>query len=511
MTSRLLVVIIIAGTIVCASAPAQRRASFTILHYNDYHAQYLPLKVSKKDAAGQPVRYEVGGAASFKTALNTLSKLDPNVIVLNAGDNFQGTPISSMTRGEADIRVMNLLAPDAATLGNHEFDFSADTLRERLKKLNISLVSTNLWDKTTGKPFIPQTLVKSIGGIKLGVLGLAPPDLAILAMRENVRGLTVLDLLTSVKNAIHELRMKEKPDLIVVISHMGVDMDSVLASKEKSIDIIVGGHSHTPLFVPKKVGRTVICQAGSNSRYVGELRLQVDLDGDSLLSYSGRLVETAVENFPPDPATAAVVDSLESIVASTLNTIIGTLAVKWERSYNHESNIGNWHADAMRAAGKSDIAFLNSGGLRKDLDTGSIRIRDIWEINPFGNELITFKVTGSQLRRMLEWQLSGNHEPLQVSGITYTYDGRKTEGHRLVSAAVNSKALTMDRRYSITVNDYTAGHLHDIFGLPESRIRVHRTGIIDRDAFIEEVKRQKIVTSAIEGRIKNLWEEGLNR
>ncbi len=504
MTVRLLALIICTASIIFSSAYAQHTASLTILHYNDYHAQYLPLKVSKTDSAGQPVRYEVGGAATFKTALNTLSRSDDNVIILNAGDNFQGTPVSSLTRGDADITMMNLLAPDVATLGNHEFDFSIDTLRIRLKKLHVPLVSANLWDTNAGKTFVPQSIVKTVGGVKIGIIGLAPPDLATLTMRENIHGLKVLDLLKTVKNAIHDLRVKEKPDLIVILSHMGVDMDSILASKDKAIDIIIGGHSHTALFVPKKVNHTVICQAGSNSRYVGELRLQVDLDGDSLLSYSERLVETVVGTFPADQKTAAVVDSLENIVASTLNTVIGTLAVKWERKYNYESNIGNWHADVMRRAGKTDVAFLNSGSLRKDLDSGTVRIRDIWEINPFGNELVTFKVTGSQLRRMLEWQFSGKRELLQISGLFYTYDSRKPEGRRLVSAVVSTKTIQMNRRYSITVNNYTADHLHDLFGLSESKIRVHHTGVTDRDAFIEEVQRQKIVTSAVENRIVNI-------
>jgi hypothetical protein len=109
---------------------------------------------------------------------------------------------------------------------------------------------------------------------------------------------------------------------------------------------------------------------------------------------------------------------------------------------------------------------------------------------------------------MLEWQVSGKRELLQISGLSYTYDSRKPEGRRLVSAVVNTKTIQMNRRYSITVNNYTADHLHDLFGLSESRVRVHHTGITDRDAFIEEVQRQKIVNSAIEGRIVNVEPAG---
>lgn len=316
MAVRLMVMIAFAGSILCSNVSAQHPASLTILHYNDFHAQYLPLKVSKTDSTGKSIRYEVGGAATFKAFMNALATMDTNVIILDAGDNFQGTPVSSLTRGDADIRMMNLLAPDVTTLGNHDFDYSVDTLRNRLQKLHVPIVSANLWDVKEGKPFISQTIVKGVGNVKIGIIGLAPPDLARLTVRENVHGLKILDLVKTVNNAIEQLRSKEKPNLIIVLSHMGVVADSVLATKVKNIDVIIGGHSHTALFVPKKVNHTVICQAGTSGRYLGELRLQVDLDGDSLLSYVGRLVETVNGVYPADQKVAAVVDSLENIASS---------------------------------------------------------------------------------------------------------------------------------------------------------------------------------------------------
>jgi 5'-nucleotidase/UDP-sugar diphosphatase len=504
MSARSLLFTVIIGSVLSTFVLAQHPVKLTILHYNDYHAQYLPLKVNSIDSLGKVVQYEAGGAATFKAYMNMLAASDINVIILDAGDDFQGTPVSSLTRGEADIRMMNLLAPDVVTLGNHDFDYSADTLKNRLRKLRIPVVSANLWDKKNGRPFVPQTVVKRVGNVKIGIIGLAPLDLAKLTMRENVRDLKILPLLTAVENSIDQLRLKEKPNLIVVLSHMGVTMDSILAAKEGGIDIIIGGHSHTALFVPKKINRAIICQAGSSSRYIGELRMEVDLDGDSLLSYSGRLVETVNGVYPDDQKTAAVVDSLEKVVGSTLNKVIGSLTIRWERKSDQESNIGNWHTDAMRRAGKTDIAFLNSGSFRKDLNSGSIRMRDIWEIDPFGNELVTFKVTGSVLLRMLEWQILDKHGLLQVSGLSYSFDKTKPEWRRLVTAMTGKKPIERNRKYSITVNNYIAGHLHDFFGLPEKRIKVKNLGLTDRDTFIQEVRRQKIITSRIEGRIINL-------
>ncbi|CUS97460.1 5'-nucleotidase C-terminal domain-containing protein [Candidatus Kryptobacter tengchongensis] len=150
---------------------------------------------------------------------------------------------------------------------------------------------------------------------------------------------------------------------------------------------------------------------------------------------------------------------------------------------------------------KTDIAFQNSGGLRKDLPKGDIKVRDIWEINPFGNTFVVFEVDGKTLKNMIEWQASGKAELMQVSGLKIVIDSRKNIGERVVSIEVGGKPLDENKIYSIVTNNWVADHLYDLFGIPQNSVKVKNLGVVDRDVFIEAVKKQKIIKSEVEGRI----------
>jgi 2',3'-cyclic-nucleotide 2'-phosphodiesterase/3'-nucleotidase len=181
--------------------------------------------------------------------------------------------------------------------------------------------------------------------------------------------------------------------------------------------------------------------------------------------------------------------------------VIGTLEVDWRSEYNHESNIGNWAADAMRAFAETDIAFANSGGFRKDLPAGKITVRDVWEIFPFNNSFVSFRVSGKMLRAMISWQADGKGELMQVSGVRYTFDSSKPPGQKVVSIEVNANPVDDDKIYSVVTNSYVGGHLHDFFGTPERETELSRSDKIDHDLFVDAVKKQKHVSSRVEGRI----------
>jgi 2',3'-cyclic-nucleotide 2'-phosphodiesterase (5'-nucleotidase family) len=181
--------------------------------------------------------------------------------------------------------------------------------------------------------------------------------------------------------------------------------------------------------------------------------------------------------------------------------VIGALEVDWRSEYNHESNIGDWAADVMRAIGGTDISFANSGGFRKDLRAGSITVRDIWEIFPFNNDFVTFSVNGKTLRALISWQADGKGEFMQVSGLRYTFDSTKPAGQKVLSIEVNGRPVDEDKVYSVVTNDYVGGHLHDFFGLTERDIELSHLGIVDHEVFVEAVKKQRHISSRVEGRI----------
>ncbi len=476
---------------------ASRNASLTVFHWNDFHAQNIPREVTSKDSSGVETRYRVGGAAILKHYLDSMRTTRPFSITLHAGDEFQGTPISSLTKGASQVRLLGEYGLDAFTFGNHEFDYGRENLERLFSKVGFPVVSADLWDKTRGRYFVkPVTIIKR-GPLRIGVIGLAPKNLFSLSLRNNLRGLEVLPVEKVVRKFVRELR-ESGCDVVIVLSHLGYSGDKALARKVKGIDIIVGGHSHTALRRPVKINNTVIVQAGSRGRYLGVLDVKVDLDDDRLASWSGFLLETR-EGVKPDSLMQAVVDSLEAIAGKELNQVIGILETDWVRHYKSESNIGDWMADVTRDFTGSDVAFQNSGGIRKNLPAGEIKARDVWEIAPFGNYFVKFEVSGKVLRSMLEWQAAGKGEFCQVSGLRYVVKNRK-----LVSATVQGHPIDPDRVYSIATNNYVGDHLHDVFGLDESAVTVVpvKPNYLDRDVFIDYIKKQGRVRSVVQGRIR---------
>ena len=474
-----------------------------ILHYNDFHAQNLPTTVSSKDKNGNRTNVEVGGLAYLKGYVDSFRTEQPNSILLHAGDDFQGTPVSSITKGGSQIALLELMQPDAMTLGNHEFDYGADNLRKLLPLASFPVISANLFDKSIGAPFVPRYKILHCGGLAIGVIGMAPPDLKRLTLRENVKDLDVLDAEKTLRQTMHELRVNFRVDMIVVLSHMGVENDTAIARVVPGIDVIIGGHSHTPLFKPIHINDTWISQAGSKGRYLGTLDLVFDVSDRRIITATGTLVEVRANEITPDLTIAGKIAELEAGVSSSLNVVIGQLVSDWKRTGGaRESNIGNWMSDVIRQAAHVDIGMQNSGGIRKDLASGPITIRDLWEISPFGNEIVTFTLTGEQLLSALAFQGKKSREFCQVSGIRYRYD-KTLPDEKALTATVNGKPIKPKKKYSVATNSYVGGHLYDFFALPEAQITVHpmEPETTDRDLFIEYVKKQKRIDSKLDDRI----------
>ncbi len=486
--------------LLAASLHAQT-IDLTILHYNDFHAHNIPTTVTSK-VNGERQKISVGGYAVLKAYVDRERAAHPNVLLLHAGDDFQGTPISSITRGASQFALLELMQPDAMTLGNHEFDYGADNLRHLFPTVTFPIISANLWDKSTGAPFVPRYRILHRGGMTIGVIGLAPMDLKTLTMRSNVADLDVLDAAMTVRSTMHELERDFGARFIVVLSHSGADVDSALAANVDGIDVIVGGHSHTSIWKPKKVNNTLIVQAGWGGRYLGRLDMKVDAAAGTVSSSWGELIETRVDDVTPDPVMLAKVNEQEAVVDSGLSEVIGELKTDWVRTRDGESNVGSWQADVMRDFAHADVAFQNSGGIRKNLSAGPITLRDMWEISPFGNEFVTFSVSGEQLLGMLRFQALKTGEFCQVSGLRFSYDFDAEAGNAL-TAEVNGQAVDPARMYTVVTNGYVGGHLFDVFGLPEAEIAVHPAGsaAVDRDVFIDYVRKQKNIDSKKDGRI----------
>lgn len=477
----------------CGKQPEVEK--ITIFYWNDFHASFHPYRSSF-----DPESPFVSGSAYFSSWLDSLKKRSDNSILVCAGDELMGTPLSTLTSGKAEFEILNIIRPDVFELGNHEFDYGLENLRSLIDFAEFPIVCANVIYEETDTALVPPYLILQKGKAKLAFLGLNTETLKQVVVEKGTVGLKVKSAKKTLEKYLDSL--DKETDLIVLVSHMGIEKDKKIAKMVKGIDIIIGGHSHTFLFYPKVINQTVICQAGSKGRYIGKLDLVVDLEKDRLINYEGRLIETLNDKVSPNRAIQKKIDLLEKKLAPYLDSVIGKLLTPWKRSFEGESNLGNWEADVMREHTNSDVAFINSGGMRKDLPKGQIKVRDIWEINPFSDHFVSFYLTGKQLLNVLELNSSFDYVLMQVSGVKYSYDSRRPKGERVIDVSIDEKPLLPNKRYKVAINDYMLDHLEKYIGISKKKIDYRIFPELDRDVFIKAVKKQKIIDSKIEGRIK---------
>jgi len=487
------IIIVIILVTLFSSLFAQER--LTILHWNDFHSCNTPYYTKSKED-----KIQVGGYATLAGYINSIRSQSKNVALVNAGDDFQGTPISAVTKGFSQIEILNIIKPDVFTLGNHEFDYGKEKLYQAITKAKFPIISANIFDKGTGKLFVKPYLIKKYGNITVGFIGLQTANLKELSLPENVRQLEILNPEQVVRK--YTSVIKDSVDIIVIVSHQGLDDDKKLAAAESGFQIIIGGHSHTALFEPLKINDVVICQAGSKGKYLGVLDLFIDIKEKKIVNYKSRLIKTVVDSISPDFLVRNKVDSLEQELSAVFDEVIGVLKNDWINIFRVESNVGNWEADVMREYAGTDFAFQNSGGIRKNISAGNITIRDMWELNPFSNHFVTFEVTGIELRKVIEKNCDGEGEFLHVSGLKYVFNKSKPVGNRVVNIVMKKGELIKDNStYTVCTNNFLTNHFYGVFGIsPEGR-QIKHLPKLDRDVFIESVKKQKVIESFVEGRM----------
>ncbi|MFA6619016.1 MAG: bifunctional UDP-sugar hydrolase/5'-nucleotidase [Candidatus Neomarinimicrobiota bacterium] len=462
-------------------------ADITILHWNDFHAH----NISWVPTNYNPEGHMVGGYAVLDAYLDSLEKVYPGALKVNAGDDFQGSPISSMTKGYSQIEILNKVKPDFFTLGNHEFDYgwkNLDSLRRNEAKF--MMYSANLLDSESGETVTPEFRIFKRDGYTFALIGITTPYLDELTIPKNLEGLKLADPAETVKNVMKKLESRNI-DLFIVVSHMGIGLDKKLAREVPEIDLIVGGHSHTYLREAVNENGVWIVQANAHGRYIGVTSFHVEKGEITELEMD--YVETVTNKIRPSKDIAEIVMRQEAALVEVMDEIIGQLETPWTRR-GLETNLGNWIADAFRHKTRVDVAMMNNGGIRKDLAAGDIKVRDIWEISPFGNTLVTFEWTGKELWDAMD-KMTKSGRSMQVSGIQMTF--KKDKG--LISAKVAGKNIDPDRVYTICMNNYSASQGEKYFGTKIDDVL--ETGLIDRDVLLEEVRRNPNINSKVEGRL----------
>lgn len=249
------------------------QSSIVILHTNDTHSQIDPF-MSKSSG-------EVGGVLRRYNYINDVRSKNPHVLLLDAGDFSQGTPFYNFFKGETEITLMNMMGYDVVTLGNHEFDNGSAMLAKQLKKADFKVVCANynFKNKKLRKIVKPYTII-TYDSVKIGIFGLTT-DLKGLVSPQTEKELTFLDPVVTAKKIVQILKEKEHCDIIICLSHLGLDQirkndvsDKMLAEQVVGIDFIIGGHSHDYLETPLIINNIQIFQTGAKGAFIGKIELK---------------------------------------------------------------------------------------------------------------------------------------------------------------------------------------------------------------------------------------------
>lgn len=456
-----------------------------------------------------------GGWSRLAGLVQQLRDQHPGAVLwLDGGDTWHGTNLANLFQGQSVVEVMNTAGVSAMVVGNHDFNYGGEALLQRVQEARFPVLSANILQEASGQGLLDPVAFFEVNGLRLAVLGLTTPDTAVKTLPAHVEGLAFLDPVEVASRWVPRLR--EEADLVVVLSHLGVEVDRELAARVPGIDVIVGGHSHTVLEKPIRVDETLVVQAGEYGKYLGVLRLQVaqrpDGEGGSrVLGYEGYLIPVDAE-IPGDPEIEAVIASWEARLPAILDRPVGYASVRLvgdrEAVRTQETNLGNLVADIYRQVAGADIALINSGSIRDSVDPGVITLREIYQVLPFDNSIIGLRIKGRQLRQALEHGLTGYPQPWggfpQVSGLRLIFDPEAPPGSRLREVFVGDKPLDDEREYKLATNDFlaTGGDGYTMLtGLP-IYFGSLRDGAIINQVVAEYLLEVDNVAPRVEGRIR---------
>jgi 2',3'-cyclic-nucleotide 2'-phosphodiesterase (5'-nucleotidase family) len=457
-----LLLLIAAAFIFSNTAVFAQQVSLTILHTNDTHGHLKPFSYPTVVAPGSElaaleVRANIGGIARRATLAKRLreelGRQGTTVWMIDAGDFSDGTAFSTEYHGEADAAAMTTAGYDFGTLGNHEFNHSLPELKKLLSLFRYPILCANAKENATGALLMPAYVIRNVGPLRVGVFGIVTRSGSDYPAARDA--LTIADEIETARRMVQELH--SKADIIVAISHSGDDVDAKIAKAVPEIDVIVGGHSHSRIAHGEFVWRsgelkngdensTVVVQAHQWGGELGRLDLLFSQDRSGIWRVERQRAEllAITPEIPEDPEVAAVVDKYWKPIAAKYGEVIGQAGADFIERGDDLAPY-NLMADSIRETLGTEIELENMGGVRAPLVKGDITWADLVEMDPFDNTIVTFKISGRQLKQVLQ-----EARPA-VSGMRYHIeDGAITE------VTVGGKSLSESRLYSGATNSFFA-------------------------------------------------------
>ncbi len=406
----------------------------TLLHTNDLHGRvHLP---------GEPQ-----GLAKIATRVRAVRARSSHVLLLDAGDIIHGTPEELAYGGRPVLAAMNALGYDAAAAGNHEFDFGQDAARRAAAFARFPLLSANVRDVRTGAPWggLRPYVVREVGGVRVAVFGLTTPTTVRIQWPRTLAGITFADPVAAARALVPVLRGRERADVVVALTHLGVAADTALARAVPGIDVVLGGHSHPRPARQRRAGPTLGAQTGHHAHALGRtdllLRPAAGRPGRyAVADVNGRGRRWWGHDGVPVPRGAACADACpdapllaldpalpdDSAVVAAYRPYADRLRPSLDRVLTHaraplaREAFGRLVAEAVRAAAGVDVGVAARDQLAADgLRAGPVRVRDLYAALPAytRQHLVVARVPAAELRRLLDTAgPAGGRGPLAVAG-----------------------------------------------------------------------------------------------
>lgn len=447
-----------------------------IVHTNDIHARV------EEDDYNQVI-----GMDRLSGIAQAFTEGADGSLMLDSGDTFHGQPIATIVKGESVAKLMKACGYDAMTTGNHDWSYGKERLKELGGIANVKILSGNIKNADGTSFFDTDELVKEITKngktLKIGVFGVSDPEMKNKTTPSNVEGLDFQDAVDYAKREAATLKA-EGCDVVIALSHT-LDPKNVAAQVD-DVDLWLCGHEHIELsesVTTPDGSKTYVSESGHYLNSVGLINLNctMDEDGSVHVDYEKTSVDyEEAQNYPKDASVTAVLDTIKAENETALNRVIGTSPVEldgvWEHIRIGQTNLGNVITDAYLLATGADIAFENAGGIRASIAAGTVTYGDVINVSPYGNYVVTKKLTGAQIKEMLESSLtiqkncivandsgewdawsndSGSY--LQVGGIIVRFDPAQPAGARVLSVQKDGQELDDTKEYTVAVNNYLAG------------------------------------------------------
>jgi len=483
-----------------------RTKPFVILHSNDMHGDFLA------EVRGEEGRL-IGGLSLLSGYLNRVRREEKNVLYVISGDMVQGSLIDSEFKGISTIELMNYLAPDVVTLGNHELDYGLPHLLFLEKMANFPIVNANLYIKKYHKRLMQPYIILNVDGFDIMFIGIITESvLQALKMDREIGTFITVEEAAAEVGRICNAYKDEDIDLTVLLTHIGFESDKELAAMLDpawGVDLIIGGHSHTILDQPAVVNGILIVQAGVGTDQIGRFDILVDDDTNSIVDWRWQLIPIDDRLAEPDQELQRFIESYKE----TVDRKYGTIICRFSQALTHprreeETALGNLFADIFAERSGADVVLVGSGSIRSKSLGPTVTLGDLYAAFPYDDVLYRCTITGAQLKGIFAHIMRPENRNREGECYQVNREVRAVYNdadRRLESLTIRGIPVADEGHYTVLLQGYHYTNSGPNLSLTAEELtalappKVVSTSA--RDVLEEHLRTHKNIRSQVEGRL----------